>query len=285
MAPQARKAVSAINLEALGRELKAIRGGRPLHVVGKAAQVDPGYLSRAEKGKQKLGEASLKRLLDYFEIHGVQREELLSYLTDDLVVEWWAKYGSLVQPDLARRIGLEAVACRWEEITGDTFGLLLQRGPYAREVIKYSWEGASPVETELWLEMRVERQQRCLHREQPLHLHSLFHEDALTASVDREIMIDQLEHLLKVAELPNATLQMVPRTAGRAGRLHALTERLIFPEEGVPKIVFSQGLGTQYVREPHDNHRFNHAFTRFSGLALDPTDTVTAIQARLKEIR
>ncbi|GAB2702845.1 Scr1 family TA system antitoxin-like transcriptional regulator [Kitasatospora kifunensis] len=284
MATQAHKTVSAINLEALGAELKKIRGDRALHVVGKEAQMDPGYLSRVEKGKQKIGEKSLVKLLDFYEITGVLREELVSYLTEDLVVAWWAKYGALVPPTFARRLALEAEACLLEELTRDTFGLMFQTEAFAREIIENEWVGVGPDDLELWLQIRGERQRR-LFGSEPLRVHSLFHEDALHGSAVREIIVGQLEHLLELAELDNVTLQMVPRSSGRPGRSAAVVDRLSFSEEGAPKVVFSEGLGTHYVREPQDNQRFQRAFTKVWRLALEPGDTVAAIQDRLKEIR
>ncbi|MCC9307226.1 helix-turn-helix domain-containing protein [Kitasatospora sp. RB6PN24] len=280
----ARKTISAINLETLGAELRAIRGTRAARDVGKAARMDPGYLSRVEKGQQKIGHRSLVKLLDFYEVDGDLRERLLGLIADDRVLAWWSKYGSLVPPELQRRVALEAEACLLEELTGDTFGLLFQRRAYAREIIENSIQVPGPDEIESWLDFREERQRR-LQGPDPLHVHSFFEEEALASSAVPEIMVDQLEHLLTVASLGHITLQMIPRAAGRPGKVKHGPDRLTFPGEDSPQHFFSEGFGALYVREPDLHARaFQRILNRIKELALSPDDTVTAIKGRLKEV-
>lgn len=274
--------MSAVNAEALGAELRAIRGKRTLHVVGAGAKINPGNLSKIERGKRQIGEKELARLLDYYKIVGEQREDLLSLLTRDRVEIWWTPYKQLITPALEGRLTVEAKATLQEEMTHDTFGLLLQRRPYAREIIESSWAAPGADDVELYLDLRRERQRRVF--DGGLRVHSLFSQAALDSSSDAEIMADQLEHLLKLPD--TVVLQMVPTAAGRLGRPGAVgVDRLSFDIPDTPQYVFSEGLSQRSVRESAlDNVRFNRVFKRIRNLALPHGDTVAAIKTRLKEI-
>ncbi|MBB4923428.1 Scr1 family TA system antitoxin-like transcriptional regulator [Kitasatospora kifunensis] len=274
--------MSAVNAEALGAELRAIRARRTLHVVGAGARIDPGNLSKIERGKRQIGEKELGRLLDYYKIDGEQREDLLGLLANDRVEVWWTPYQHLISPALEGRLTVEAKATLQEEMTHDTFGLMLQRREYAREIIESSWVAPGADDVELYLDMRSGRQRRML--DGSLHIHSIFSEAALHSSNDAEVMADQLEHLLRLPD--SVELRMVPTSAGRFGRPGAVgVDRLSFDTPDTPYYLFSEGLSHRSVRESAiDNVRFNRVFKRLRKLALSPGDTGAAIKSRLKEI-
>lgn len=274
--------MSAVNAEALGAELRAIRAKRTLHVVGAGAKVNPGNLSKIERGKRQIGEKELTRLLDYYKIVGEQREDLMSLLTEDRVEVWWTPYKHLITPALEGRLTVEAKAVLQEELTHDTFGLLLQRRSYAREIIESGWAVPGADDVEFYLDLREARQRRVF--DGGLRVHSVFSQAALDSSSDHEIMADQLEHLLKLPD--TVILQMVPTTAGRLGRPGAASvDRLSFDSPDAPQYVFSEGLSQRSVRESAiDNTRFNRVFKRIRNLALTHGETAAAIKTRLKEI-
>ncbi|KJK55026.1 helix-turn-helix domain-containing protein [Saccharothrix sp. ST-888] len=276
--------VSAVNAEALGAELKAIRGDRTLHEVGQAARINAGDLSKIERGKKVINEQQLGRLLDYYEIQGGQREALVELITEDRINAWWTRYKQLIWPEFAGRLAVEALADLQEDCTAGTFTLLLQRPAYAREIIEHSWDAPSPDDLEVWLDIRQRRQQR-LYDDPPLRLHSIFSEAALYSSAVPEILGDQLKHMLGAVREGRVVLQMVPFSAGRPGMLPMTLERLTCPGEGSPKFVFAETLNLQYVRESErDNQRFNRVINRIRTVALSPSDTFAKIEDRLKEI-
>ncbi|WP_421917357.1 DUF5753 domain-containing protein [Nonomuraea polychroma] len=86
---------------------------------------------------------------------------------------------------------------------------------------------AEPGATERWIEGAVEtrlRRQSVFQREDPPMYWALLDECALLRPVGgREVMREQLEHLLKLTERPNISIQVVPLEVGchsrSAGRL------------------------------------------------------------------
>ncbi|MDH6113728.1 transcriptional regulator with XRE-family HTH domain [Kitasatospora sp. MAP12-15] len=282
MPEREKETISAVNAEALGAELRRIRGRRTLHEVGRGAKVDPGNLSKIERGKRVVAEKELTRLLDYFGTGGTEREDLMSLLTEGRVEVWWTPYKHLITPALAGRLTVEANATLQEELTHDTFGLVLQRRSYAREIIESGWSAPGADDVELYLDIREARQRRMLDGR--LRVHSIFSQAALDSSADHEIMADQLEHLLKLPD--TVTLQMVPTSAGRPGRPGAAcVDRLSFDTPDAPQYVFSEGLSQRNAREfAIESIRFNRVFKRIRNLALTHADTAAVLKTRLKEI-
>ncbi|MEQ4715658.1 helix-turn-helix transcriptional regulator [Nonomuraea sp. B19D2] len=90
---------------------------------------------------------------------------------------------------------------------------LLQTPRYAQAILS-----AAPWATEQWVEDAVEtrlRRQSVFEREDPPMYWALLDECVLLRSVgEKEVMREQLEHLLKMAERPNISFQIVPLEVG-----------------------------------------------------------------------
>ncbi|WP_373292834.1 Scr1 family TA system antitoxin-like transcriptional regulator [Actinomadura citrea] len=68
-------------------------------------------------------------------------------------------------------------------------------------------------------DLRVERQERLLSVPDPIHLSAVLAEETLRRAVGgTEVMVEQLDHLHKVAQLRHVRLQILPFAAGAAPR-------------------------------------------------------------------
>ncbi|SCL16984.1 helix-turn-helix domain-containing protein [Micromonospora inyonensis] len=105
----------------------------------------------------------------------------------------------------------EATALRWFEHTWVPG--LLQTEAYARATLR--GEALTPAEVEDIVASRIERQ-GILHRERPPLLVAVMHEQVLYQSAygDRELMREQVKHLVECAGLPSVQVLIVPRGVG-----------------------------------------------------------------------
>lgn len=90
---------------------------------------------------------------------------------------------------------------------------LLQTEAYARATLR--GEALTPAEVEDIVASRIERQ-GILHRERPPLLVAVMHEQVLYQSAygDRELMREQVKHLVECAGLPSVQVLIVPRGVG-----------------------------------------------------------------------
>lgn len=101
----------------------------------------------------------------------------------------------------------------------------LQTERYTAALMASGMVGAHPEDVQALAHERWERAQEILTRPDPPHLTTILYEGVLHAELgDRSAVADQLEYLLKVAELPNISVRILPFSAPViAGLLTLLT--------------------------------------------------------------
>ncbi|OZM71454.1 hypothetical protein CFN78_20110 [Amycolatopsis antarctica] len=130
--------------------------------------------------------------------------------------------------------------------------------------------------------------QRLLDGEAPLHLHALI-DEALIRRITggREVMIEQLEHLLKVGRQRNVTIQVIPFSAGAYGNMSGPVTILSFPDGADPDLAYLEyAAGGETVENVRDVQAFVDTFEDASRhAALSATSSTRLIRAALDELR
>lgn len=109
---------------------------------------------------------------------------------------------------LTRLIELERTATRITHVQPLVVPGLLQTSDYARAVF-----GDGP-DTDTKVALRAGRRDVITRRRRPVEFLALIDSEALIRPVgSQEVMADQLDHLVRMAGLPNVTIQIVPSTA------------------------------------------------------------------------
>lgn len=109
---------------------------------------------------------------------------------------------------LARLIELERTATRITHVAPLLIPGLLQTSDYARAVF-----GDGP-DTDTKVALRAGRRDVITRRRSPVEYLALLDSEVLVRPIgSSEIMADQLDHLARMASLPNVTIQIVPSTA------------------------------------------------------------------------
>lgn len=128
---------------------------------------------------------------------------------------------------------------------------LLQTERYARSVIQARRPQADEATIERTVAARMDRQ-AILAREAPPLLWYVLHEGALRHVVgDREIMVEQLDKLIKSASMPSVVTQVLPFTAHD----HAGVEGpiVIYESPGGPAVAYTECYGGGRIVEASDD--------------------------------
>ena len=200
----------------LAAELRGIREskGKSGDAVAAALKWSPSKISRYERARTGLRPREVERLLDYYEITGPRRTLLLGLAEDAAQKGWWEEHADSLSEDYKQFIGLEHEATSMAIWHVNVVTGLLQTEEYARHIIG-SYSRVEPVAPGMigrLVRVRMRRQQ-VLDRD-GLQLSVVLDESVLKRRIgDEAVMYDQLQRLVKEADRPNLTLQVLPLDA------------------------------------------------------------------------
>lgn len=130
--------------------------------------------------------------------------------------------------------------------------------------------------------------QGLLHRdENPLMLHALIDEAALRRVIGGPaVMVEQLDHLLTMADLPHVTIQVLPFEVGAYGALSGPLNILSFPEEDEPESAYVESLAGMHTVENGDHvSALSAVWDSAAGAALSPEAAAAFIRAVRDTVR
>ena len=200
----------------LAAELREIREskGRSGETVAAALKWSPSKISRYERAKTGLRPREVERLLDYYGVTGPRRALLLALAEDAAQKGWWEDSGDILSEDYQQFIGLEHEATSIAIWHVDVVPGLLQEEAYARQIISgYSRiEPIAPGAIGRMVRVRMRRQQ-VLDRD-GLQISVILDESILNRRIGNDsVMYEQLQRLVREADRPNLTLQVLPLDA------------------------------------------------------------------------
>lgn len=272
----------------LGQELRRLRQakGLTMHQVADFLDCSETRISRLETGK--LTGASLKpgEVRRLAELLGVQSadelEDLLRLRAETEQSAWWEPYEDVIPTGLDTYLGLQTAATRERAFETVLINGLLQTPAYARAVLTEVGVN-SPGAIERLVELRTSRT-KLLHRTpNPLELEVVLDESALRRPVGgRDVMREQLDAVVRAAELPNVTVLVLPRERGaHAGLSGAFA---LIEAEGQPAVAYVDSpAGNLFLQKPRDVQRMDQVYARARAKALDPVQSLQLITAITEE--
>ena len=190
-----------------------------------------------------------------------------------------------VRPWFRDRVDVERKAREIREYESYQIPGLLQIEPYARTIMDAS-RPVLPAETiERAVALRMTRSQILeldndlpADREQTPRLWAIIDESALYRTVGSpEIMRAQCEHLAKMTQQPNVTIQVIPNGKGPTsafGRAFA-----VLVSQNNSSVVYLEDLGTaHYIRVRDEVNRYVVAFDHLRASALDDKQSLAIIK-------
>jgi len=200
------KSFGAAVREARGKE-------RSLRSVARELGIDFSRLSKIETGKVVPRPELARAILEHLGVPDDQVVEILKLLDGAETEEPWVATTLPEQrKHLAAIVDFEDVA---EEIFEYVIGLfpgLVQTRAYARAIMTGGSNPLPPSEVSIRVMTRMGRQGVLSpERDRPAHLLALIHETALRQKIGgADVMIEQLEYLLKIMKRPNVDVRIVP---------------------------------------------------------------------------
>jgi transcriptional regulator with XRE-family HTH domain len=261
----------------LAAELREIREskGKSGDAVAAALKWSPSKISRYERARTGLQPREVERLLDYYEITGARRTHLLALAQDAAQKGWWEEFADELSADYQQFIGLEHEASSIAIWHVDVVPGLLQTQAYARHIISsYNRvDPRAPRMVERMVKVRMRRQQ-VLNRQPELQLSVVLDESVLKRRIgDELVMYEQLQRLVREADRPNLTLQVLPLDAQHTvfGESFVIFSFGSDEEAMLQDVVSTEHLRSGYsVEGERDTYLHRIAFQMLAGAALDP---------------
>jgi transcriptional regulator with XRE-family HTH domain len=265
---------ASVRQRRLARELRRLREGAHLTIeqVAEKLELSPSTVSRMETAQVGVRPRDLRELLDIYQVPDAQREGLLQIARERRQQPWWQEYRDLPNVVLA---GFEADAASITQYSALLVPGLLQVEAYGREVLAAIRVDARPVDIERRMELRLNRQALLTSESAPLYWVILDEAVVRRPVGGPEVMAAQLEHLIRKAELPSVTLQVLPFSAGAHAGMDGEFTIFGYREPEDPDVVYIENTGGDaYIEDAEVTRRYRRIFDHLRAAALDPAESV-----------
>ncbi|MFF1460132.1 helix-turn-helix domain-containing protein [Streptomyces sp. NPDC058330] len=259
----------------LGQELRRLREikGMTAEEVAERLLVSQSKISRLENGRRSISQRDVRDLCGVYEVedHRVV-DSLMQMAKDSRQQGWWHAFGDI---PYSVYIGLETDAESLRVYEPQVVPGLLQTRSYAEAVISGALPEAPPSDIEKRVNVRARRQDRVNSTEQPLRLWAVIDESALRRLVGgKQVMIEQLEHLIEQSHLPHVTVQVLPFEMGAHPGINGQYAILEFPDAADSSVVYIEGVTSDlYLEKANDVQRYSVMYEHLRAQALNVEQT------------
>ncbi|MEV7162433.1 helix-turn-helix transcriptional regulator [Streptomyces microflavus] len=203
-------------------------------------------------------------------------------VADDLLIDLWPYVYREAYPDWSQAfIAYSARAAVIREYSSHAVPGLLQTPEYARALLSMGHSLRDAEHLEERVAARLDRQVRLTGRDRP-ELWIILDEAVLRRPVGGSaVMRGQLEKLLRMAEEPNITVQVLPFDQGAHGALAGSLTVLVLPDG--TQVAYTEGAHHgQLTEEPEEVERFVLTYDHLRAMALPPLMSLELIRSVLE---
>jgi transcriptional regulator with XRE-family HTH domain len=267
----------------LGRELRRLREARKLtqEDAAKLLKCSQQRIARIESGDIKPRSRDvLEILVAYGEPHDEELGQSLRVMAEELREPgWWQRLNTL-PARYVTFIAYEAEAVELRQFQPTLISGLIQTRAYAEEVIRVGRETEGE-EIAQRVEARLKRQEVLTVRQPPLRLHGIITEQALMLEVGGpDLRREQFDHIIRVAALPNVTVQVLTLAAGAHLAVHGGFDILTFGQCDPPLGYIETLAGELFLESPDEIGRLTGVFEHLLSLALSPQESIRFIEEK-----
>jgi transcriptional regulator with XRE-family HTH domain len=274
-----------IRRKRLSNSLRELRREAGLTAEQVATQLgwDPSKISRIESNEWKLPKVKdVEALLDVYGVTDPAQKEALATLARQARERgWWERYKDVLGSALP---GLETEATQIRTYQPILIPGLLQTPDYIRAICRAGM--CDEDDTERRVEARIARQQ-ILYRDQSPTLWAVLDEAALRKLVGgREVMRDQVHHLLDMQDhRSNIWIQVIPDSIGAHASMGGPIVLLDYAAD--PTIVFLEnpGAGDLFLEQVADVARYNIRYSHVTGSALSVEESTEYLKRLLERLK
>ncbi|MFI9821424.1 helix-turn-helix domain-containing protein [Streptomyces sp. NPDC052013] len=244
-------------------------------------------LSRIEsgKGRRPPTEADVRKLLQLYGTDDYEASVLLKLLQRAGEPGWWQRYDKRLMPEwFDRLVGLQEAAATIRTFEIQYVPGLLQTAAYTRAVVERGLPNAPASEVQRRVELRMRRAE-LLSRAGAPQLWAVIDESVLLRVLGSpEVMREQLEHLVRMAERPNVTVQIVPLGVTNASAPAIPVTYLRFGGLDLPDVVYLEHIrSANFLEDRDETEEYRIALDRLADEALKPRDSLELLRSTMEE--
>jgi DNA-binding XRE family transcriptional regulator len=259
----------------LGQELRRLREvkGMTAEEVADRLLVSQSKISRLENGRRSISQRDVRDLCGVYDVedHRIV-ESLMQMAKESRQQGWWHAFGDI---PYSVYIGLETDAASLRVYEPQVVPGLLQTQAYAEAVCEGASPEASHTDIEKRVQVRMRRQERINDLRHPLRLWAVLDEAALRRAVGGpQTMVEQLERLNEISQLPHVTVQVMPFSMGAHPGVNGQYAILEFPDASDSSVVYLEGVTSDlYLEKAHDVQSYSVMYEHLRAEALNPDQT------------
>lgn len=268
----------------VGVQLAGIRedAGLSQDQAARSLGFSPAKLSRIEagKGRRPPVEADVRALLSLYKADDPEASVLIRLLRQAGEPGWWQRYDKRLMPEwFDRLVGLQEAATAIRTFEIQYVPGLLQTPAYARAVVERGLPSAAPREVERRVELRTRRTE-LLRRTDAPQLWAVLDESVLLRVLGgRDVMREQLNHLVEMAGLPHVALQVVPLDVTHASAPAIPVTYLRFGGADLPDVVYLEQIrSATFLEDRDETEEYRVALDRLADEALDPRESLALLK-------
>ncbi|RLU85900.1 transcriptional regulator [Streptomyces griseocarneus] len=271
----------------LGTELRKLRerAGKTAREAAGLLSTDQSKISNIESGRIGVSEERIRRLaVFYMCADGALIDALCAIAHEHRGQFWWDEYRGILAPGFLDISELEHHAHSLKSVQSVTIPGLFQTEEYARTLFGAVHLKLPPEEIEARVEHRM-RRQSIMRTDQPTTIEATIHEAALRMRFGgRKIARAQLEYLIEVSRLPNATIRVVPFTSED---FLEVTHPVLYAEGPVPQldtVRIDMPFGGRFLNSEVELDRYRELIGIAEQAALGPEESRQFIHHIAREL-
>jgi hypothetical protein len=255
-----------------------------LEEAGRLVGVSKATVSRYETQEGPVKWLVVDALCREYEATNAERTAVVALAKDAKQQGWWSSFADSIPESMNLLLTLEDEAVREDHFSCVYVPGLLQTRDYNTAVQRANEMRLAPQEIERLVDIRMKRQD-ILSRAKPPHLWAILDESVIRRVVgSRNVMRDQLSHLLLANESPDITLQILPFAKG--AHTAALGSFVILggAEASLDVVYVDLHVGSLFMERDEELDRYRLAFDYLRAQALDMAASSAVINSVRKEL-
>ena len=274
----------------LGIRLREVRQRKGVSAEDAASHVTraASAITRFEKGQTSVPATVLRKLLDLYDVSTEEREALNLLARRSRQRGWWHQYGDVLPMGFETYIGLEAEADELRNYECQVVPGLLQTERYAEALMRAEPHPATEEEVGRRVQARMARK-TILTRDRPAYLYAVIDEAVLRRRVGgREVMHEQLAHLVEQAKRRNIMIQVLANEVGAHAAMFGAF-MLLSLDLGEPALseyaYFEHRTGSLLLDKRQETLAYRSCFDEIRGEALDRVASLELLAAIADEYK
>ncbi|MFG2579614.1 helix-turn-helix domain-containing protein [Streptomyces malaysiensis] len=260
------------------------RKGMTLEEAGRLVGVSKATVSRYETQEGPVKWPIVDALCREYGASEAERKAVVGLAKDAKRQGWWTSFADSLPESMNLLFTLEDEAVREDHFACLYVPGLLQTRGYTEAVQHASEMRLSVEEIARLVDLRMKRQE-ILSRPKPPHLWAILDESVIRRVVgSREVMREQLGHLLRANESPDITLQVLPFAKGAHSAAMGSFVILGGAERSLDVVYVDIHVGSLFMEKDEELERYRVAFDYLRAQALDMASSSALIERVREEI-